>query len=133
MAIESTTFGISSIAEKFENYDARLQAILLRIHLYLFKFGNNWLYSTLRKNYFHKCNKSWGIINESLDRFIDNPRDNYSALMTVLEQERQRFPSHSYYGKQLRELADFIAAGPALKRPLEHSSNEEQAQHPKKR
>lgn len=115
MAIESSTFGISSVAKKFEHCDDRFRLIVLNIHLYLFNKSNNWAYSILRRGYLVKCNKSWDLINEALDRFIKNPRDNYSSLKAILEQEQQKFPSHSYYYKQLRALSEYIAMGPSLK------------------
>lgn len=115
MAIESLTFGLSSVAQKFQHCDDRFRLIVLNIHLYLFNVSNSRVYSILRRGYLLKCNKSWDLINEALDRFIKNPRDNYSSLKAILEQEQQKFPRHSYYCKQLRALSDYIAMGPSLK------------------
>jgi hypothetical protein len=115
MAIESLTFGLSSVAQKFQHCDDRFRLIVLNIHLYLFNASNSRVYSILRRGHLLKCNKSWDLINEALDRFIKNPRDNYSSLKAILEQEQQKFPSHSYYCKQLRALSDYIAMGPSLK------------------
>lgn len=115
MGIESSTFGISSVAQKFKNCDDSFRLIVLNIHLHLFNVANSRLYSIMRRGYLVKCNKSWDLVNEALDRFIKNPRDNYSSLKAILEQEQEKFPSRSYYCKQLRALSDYIAMGPSLK------------------
>lgn len=114
MAIESSTFGISSVVEKLENYDTRLQTIILNIHFYLFTISNSWFYIAVRKNYYHKCNKSWALISEAFEKFLENPRNNYSTFMLVLEQEIDKFPHYSGYYKQLRALSDYISMGPNI-------------------
>lgn len=115
MAIESSTFGVSAIIQKLENYDSRLQTIILNTHFHMFTLANSWLYRLFLKNYFYRRHKSWSQVSIMLDKFLENPRLYYSPLMKVLDEEINKFPNHTCYNRQLRALSQYIAMGPKLK------------------
>lgn len=118
MTIIHTIFMFSGPVKKkmeFEDSDKQLRDILSEINHYLYQYGNSPFFLTFSRAYFQKCVKSWLMVGDHLDRFLLHPRKNYSYFMQILDHEMARFPEHSFYGKQLRELAQLIARGPDFK------------------
>ncbi|MBS0286648.1 MAG: hypothetical protein JSR17_05090 [Proteobacteria bacterium] len=112
MATHSTTFGLSLDLASIEDCDKELQSLINDVHLYLYHFGNNWFFHALGKSYFQKCCRSWVRVSTHLEKFLLDPRSNYSMLMVVLDHEMHKFPQNSFFGKELRTLSQLIAMGP---------------------
>jgi hypothetical protein len=53
-------------------------------------------------------------VTTHLDKFLQDPRSNYSLFISVLEHEMQKFPDHSFYGKKLKEMEQLVALGPSF-------------------
>lgn len=49
-----------------------------------------------------------------LQKFLIDPKANYSMLMFIIEQELGKFPKRSYYGQQLQILFQLLEAGPVF-------------------
>ncbi|MBI2791996.1 MAG: hypothetical protein HYX61_08560 [Gammaproteobacteria bacterium] len=111
MSTQSSTYGDSVKIEKVEAPDHELNEIISQIHHYLFNFGHNWFFLFLGRSYFHKCCASWVHVSTHLDKFLQNPRNNYTLLMLVLENEIAKFPPQSFYGKKLKSLEQLVSMG----------------------
>src|SRR5579871_5760319 len=96
--------GRQMVVVEFSGQDphARLQAIIDCIQGYLFNCSSSWLFQCFAKSYYHKCSRSWTQVNIHIEKFLLDPKLNYSQLKDVIELERQKFPTNSYYGKQLK-------------------------------
>lgn len=115
MAIISSTYGLHPEMIHYEDCDARLEEIMEQVGHYLYNFGHSWFFLSIGRSYFQRCCKSWVRVSSNLEKFLRDPRMNYSLLMIVLEHEIQKFPAGSYYGKQLRELEKLVALGPSFR------------------
>lgn len=113
MALQSSMHGLSKDVVQAEG-DQRLSEIIDGIHFYLKHFGQNWLYVSIARSYYLRCSRSWSKVAMHLEKFLYNPRNNYSLFMVVLEHEIQKFPPRSYYGKQLQALQRLIRQGPSF-------------------
>lgn len=112
MATQSSTFGQNIDIKMIEASNKELHDIISQINQYLYDFGHNWFLHAVAKSYFHKCSRSWVRVSNHLDKFLENPRNNYSLLMIVLEHELDKFPHQSFYRKKLISLHHLVSMGP---------------------
>lgn len=112
MATQSTTYGMGFRLGKSDNCDKELQEIVSQMHDYLYHFGDNRLFLVLARSYFQKCCRSWSRVTAHLEKFLQDPKSNYSLLVVVLEHEIQKFPEHSFFYKKLKEMELLISLGP---------------------
>lgn len=114
MAIDHTFFFFKGREKPIEDSTQRLNEITTQINEYLYNFAQSPFFQMIGRSYFQKCLKSWVMVSSHLEKFLNHPRANYSLLMVILDHEMLKFPSHSFYCKQLRALAQLIATGPEL-------------------
>lgn len=112
MAMSSTTIGFTTEIPDVKVCDKQLHVIVDEINRYLFNFGRNWFFLSVGRAHYQKCCRSWARVYTHLDKFLNDPRSNYSLLMVVLEHEKQKFPQGSYYAKRLKELEHLVSMGP---------------------
>jgi hypothetical protein len=115
MVIENTTYGAQIERIPTQDGDQHLQEIISQVQGYFFNFESNWFYLFLAKSYYHKCHRSWTVVNTHLETFLEDPKTHYSLLMVVLELEMEKFHPRSFYCKQLKALLELISAGPSFK------------------
>ena len=113
MAIETTsTSGKSSDAINSVDGDQCLHTIMDGIQHYLYNYGHSWIFLALGRSYFCKCSRSWVHVSMHLEKFLRDPKNNYSLLMLILEQEIEKFPEGAYYTRQLAALKKLMVTGP---------------------
>ncbi len=112
MATQSTAFGVNIEYERIEDCDKELKQIISQIQHYLYNFGQSWIFLALGKTYFQKCCRSWVRVSTHLEKFLNDPRTNYSLLMVVLEHEIEKFPKGSFYAQKLHSLQRLVSMGP---------------------
>lgn len=100
---------------KISQNNQQLQEIISPINHYLYHFRRHWLFMKIGKSYYKKCRHSWSYVSRHLENFLSDPNNNYALLITILDLEKKKFPPHSFYGKKLIELEQFIVSGPKLK------------------
>lgn len=113
MALQSITYDLS-VGEALDKVQAsreHLQKIINEIQVYLSNYGNNWLFFTIGKSHYYKCFRSWARVNNHLEKFLNDPKNNYSLLMTVIDHELAKFHPHSFYAKKVIELQRLIVSG----------------------
>lgn len=120
MAIRSTTTKQKhhDIAH-FQDCDAMLNQLISEINIYLYDYHHNWLRQAFSQFYYLKCYRSWARVHSHLEKFLRQPRVNYSMMMFILENEIKKFPNHSFYDKRLKAIAKLIARGPSFEEPFE--------------
>lgn len=119
------TYVFNAQVADVQDCERRLHEVVRDIQYYLFQFGSNWLLFWLGRSYFRRCCRSWMRVSAHLEKFLFDPKINYSLLMVVLEQEIQKFPLRSFYGKELQTLQQLIVTGPHFNvQPLPSKNNE---------
>jgi hypothetical protein len=122
MAINFPIFSFITRAKKvkevIEDSDGHLKEITSSINEYLYQFGHSPFLLLIGRSHFQKCVKSWLMVSDHLEKFLQHPKENYSLFMMILEHEISRFPYHSFYNKQLRKVAQLIAKGPDFKEKI---------------
>lgn len=113
MALQSITYDLSvgEALDKIKSSREHLQTITNEVQGYLSNYGNNWLFFTIGKAHYYKCFRSWARVNNHLEKFLSDPKNNYSLLMTVIDHELAKFHPQSFYAKKLYELQRLIASG----------------------
>ncbi|MBS0290382.1 MAG: hypothetical protein JSS07_10175 [Proteobacteria bacterium] len=111
MATHSTTIKMTA-KPLVKKDDKKLDEIVSGVDNYLFNFGQNRIFLTMGRSYFQRCCRSWSKVTIHLDKFLQDPRANYSMLMITLEHEIKKFPQQSFYAKQLKSLARLVSKGP---------------------
>ncbi|MBN9289127.1 MAG: hypothetical protein BGO43_14485 [Gammaproteobacteria bacterium 39-13] len=114
MTTQGATYGLSFRLDKIANCDKELQRILSQVHHYLYNFGHSRLFLAIGKSYFQKCCRSWVQVTTHLEKFLQDPKSNYSLFMSVLEREKQKFPENSFFYKKLKEIELLISMGPSF-------------------
>jgi hypothetical protein len=89
-----------------------LEEIIHDIYEYLQKLGVRRFNRFLGRKQAQKCAASWTQINLHLKDFVDDPKNNYTKLMTVLDAEKQRFTATPEYVAKLDKLSKFLKKGP---------------------
>lgn len=89
-----------------------LEEIIQDIYDYLQKIGVGKFNRFLGRKRADKCAASWTHINIHLTRFVENPKQEYSRLMSVIEEEKQKFSTTPEYAVKLDKLSDFLRKGP---------------------
>ncbi len=112
MAILSTAYGVNIDYQSVEDCDKELNQIITQVQHYLYNFGQSWFFLALGKSYFKKCCRSWVRVSTHLEKFLNDPRTNYSLLMVVLEHEIDKFPKGSFYAQKLLSLQRLVSLGP---------------------
>ncbi len=112
MAVSSTTIGFTADILDVHVCDKQLHDIIDEINHYLYNFGRNWFFLSLGRAHYQKCCRSWVRVYTHLDKFLRDPRSNYSLLMVVIEHEKHKFQQSSYYAKRLKELEQLVSMGP---------------------
>lgn len=114
MTTISTTYGYGMHIKEKRNGDNELRSIVQDIQLYLKKSDKKRFFLTITVKYHKRCCKSWAKIGFYLQKFLIDPKANYSMLMFILEQELDKFPKRSYYGQKLQVLFQLLEAGPVF-------------------
>lgn len=112
MATISTTYGYGSPRKKEKNADKALEGIIRDIQNYLSKTERKRFFLSITLKYHKRCCKSWAKVGVYLQKFLNDPKSNYSLLMVVLEAEIDKFPQRSYYGEKLLLLHQLLESGP---------------------
>ncbi len=112
MATHSTTYSLSADLAQIIDCDKELQGIINEVNHYLYNFAHNWFYLAIGRSHFHKCTRSWIRVYTHLEKFLQDPRSNYSMLMFVLEHEIQKFPKGSFLYNKFIRLEQLVAMGP---------------------
>lgn len=119
MVTHSTTY-VTQVFSRSEDCDKQLQLLVDEINNYLYHVGHHWIFLTLGRSHFQKCCRSWVRVYTHLDKFLQDPRTNYSLLMIIIEHEKRRFPQGSFYAKKLAELDQLLSLGPAFSITIIH-------------
>jgi|GEM_PF-6392515 len=113
MAMQSITYNLG-IKEAFDRlYSSRqhLQNINEEMQNYLNNYGNNWFFFALGKAHYYKCYRSWARVSNHLEKFMRDPKNNYTLLMSVIDHELAKFAPQLFYAKKLKELQQLIISG----------------------
>jgi hypothetical protein len=113
MALQSITYNLD-IKEAFDRvYDSRshLKTINHEMENYLNNYGNNWFFFALGKAHYYKCYRSWARVSNHLQKFMNDPKNNYTLLMSVIDHELAKFTPQTFYAKKLVELQNLIVSG----------------------
>jgi hypothetical protein len=94
-----------------EESDKALEKIINSIHTYLSDYTESKLFLVFSKFYFKRCCRSWVRISTHLEKFLIEPKMNYTVLMSVLDNEIQKFPFYSSYYKLLCDLKSLVSKG----------------------
>jgi len=116
MAIQITEGTKAHVVGTSES-DDQLQHIVHEVHHYLDDFCHHKFYFAIRKSRYQKCVRSWSRVSTHLDKFLFDPKSNYSLMVVVLEHEMQKFPKRSFYSIQLHEIEKLISHGPSFTCP----------------
>lgn len=113
MALQSITYDLSlkEAFDKLKESRQELQSITNEVHNYLSHYGNNWLFFALGKAHYQKCYRSWARVSNNMEKFLHDPKNNYTLLMQVLDHEIAKFPPKTFYAKQLVRLQQLIVSG----------------------
>ena len=113
MALQSITYnlGIKEAFDRFYDSRAHLKTIHREMQSYLDHYGSNWFFFTVGKSHYYKCYRSWARVSNHLDKFMNDPKNNYSVLMSVIDHELAKFAPQTYYAKKLTELQKLIVSG----------------------
>ena len=111
MTLEKTSFGLQ--AYKLKHGENQIQTTVSAVHYYLSQYSQSILLA-FSKMHYQKCCRSWSIVSIHLEKFKQDPKNNYTLLMKILEKEMDKFSYFSFYGKQLKSLARFISSGQYL-------------------
>lgn len=95
-----------------KNGDKELLTIVRGVENYLKKREQKRFFLSIAFKYHKRCCKSWAKVSLYLQKFLNNPKSNYSMLMFVLEQEKEKFRQPSFYGGQLCALFALLESGP---------------------
>jgi hypothetical protein len=112
MATVSKAFNGATRASSQAECDQDLQAIISDVQHYLQSYNRKRFFLSVSVKYHKRCCKSWSKIGFQLQKFLKTPKEQYSVLMVMLEQEIKNFPKGSYYCKQLRKLIHLLEKGP---------------------
>lgn len=113
MALQSITYDMSltEAFDKLHENRQHLKSIRAQVHHYLTNYGNHWFFFTLGKSHYYKCYRSWARVSNQIEHFLQDPKNHYSQLMSVLDHELAKFHPRSFYAKKLLELQELIAKG----------------------
>lgn len=114
MTTQNNLYGMTFKLESSVDGDRELQEIISQVHHYLYNFGHNRLFLAIGRSYFQKCCRSWVRVTTHLEKFLQDPKSNYSLFMSILEHEKQKFPEHSFFNKKLKEMALLVSLGPSF-------------------
>lgn len=113
MALHSISYqlGAKEAFDKFYDSRQHLKAIILEMKNYLNNYGNNWFFFALGKAHYYKCYRSWARVSNHLQKFMHDPKNNYTLLMSVIDHELAKFAPQTFYAKKLLELQNLIVSG----------------------
>ncbi|MGD9592339.1 MAG: hypothetical protein AB7V32_07455 [Candidatus Berkiella sp.] len=112
MVTNTTAIGLNPDIANAQACDEELHHIIDEINHYLYNFGHSWIFLSIGRSHFQKCSRSWARVYVHLGKFLQDPRSNYSLLMTILDHEKQKFPQGSFYAKKLIKLEQLVCLGP---------------------
>lgn len=112
MATISTTYGYGFKTKEKRNGDKELGIIVHDIQNYLKRSDRKRFFLSITVKYHKRCCKSWAKVGFYLQKFLNDPKTNYSMLMFTLEQEIEKFPIHSFYREKLQVLFVLLESGP---------------------
>lgn len=92
--------------------DQDLEAIVWEIYLYLQNLGFRRFHRFLGKRRIERASASWTEVNIQLSHFVEDPKNNYSKLMSTIEHEKAKFNHNSPYVHHLAKLEDFLKQSP---------------------
>lgn len=94
------------------NGEEKLEKIVWDIYLYLQSLGVRRFHRFLGRRDISRAAASWTEVNIQLSHFVEDPKKNYSKMMTTIEHEKSKFNHQSQYVHHLNRLEDFLKQSP---------------------